>query len=72
VNNPSKPHRAIYAITGLVLLVYGLKSILAREISIAGAGLHGVGWSIQGEPAMLIGFLLGLAGACLLSLAFRL
>ncbi len=72
MKNLSKPHRAIYAIAGLALLVYGLKTILVREISTSGAGLRGAGWSIQGEPAMLIGFLLGLAGAYLLSLAFRL
>lgn len=66
MKNPSTPNRLVYAIAGLGLLVYGLKTILVREISAVGAA-----WTIQGELAALIGFLLGVLGAYIFTLSFR-
>ena len=71
MSNLSKPQRALYAITGLGLQVYGLKTILVQEISAAGGNLRGAAWVIRGEPAALLGFLVGMLGAYIFFLSFK-
>jgi len=71
VSNLSKPQRALYAITGLCLQVYGLKTILVQEISTAGGSLRGAAWVVRGEPAALLGFLVGMLGAYIFFLSFK-
>jgi hypothetical protein len=63
--------RILYACVGTSLLVYGLRTVLAREIGVGDIPLLGAGWILRDEPAVLIGFVLGLAGAYLIYLAFN-
>jgi hypothetical protein len=63
--------RILYACVGASLLVYGLRTLLAREIGAGDTLLHGAAWMLRGEPAVLIGFVLGVAGAYLIYLAFN-
>jgi hypothetical protein len=67
----SNLHRVFYSIMGLCLFGFGLKTILAQEISAAGSRWRGAGWVFQGDPAILVGILLSTVGAYILFLAIK-
>lgn len=70
MKNLSTQHRVFYAIAGVCLLVYGLKTVLVQGIGTDSAEARG--WIFQGDPAVLLGLLSGVAGAYLVYLAFNL
>lgn len=63
--------RILYSIAGLFLFGYGSKTILTQEISAAGSRWRGAGWVIHGEPAVLIGILIGILGVYILLLVAK-
>lgn len=71
MNKPSTQLRVLHAIVGACLLVFGLRTVLTRKIGADGTQLRGAGWLLEGEPAVLIGFLLGVTGAYIIYLAFN-
>jgi hypothetical protein len=62
MQNPPNKLRWFYALVGLAISLYGLKTIISQEISASGKWSMASGWALHGNSAVILGSVIFLFG----------
>ena len=65
------PRKIIGTFIGIVVIIYGIKSVYFAEIVAYGRGIFGAGWETHGTPAIIQGIAIILFGLYMLYLTYR-
>jgi hypothetical protein len=68
--SPIKWRKIFYLVLGPAFIAYGLRTIVAESMSLAGSDTGDAAWALYGDPAIVLGAVLAFVGMYILWMAF--